>query len=521
MGWVLSGVLLAVIVLLLVWQLRGHRIATQEGLDTRRQAQDEASSIRADAQDALERARGRAREIMAESDRYRQDAEGSIAAQRSELREIRAEQERRESRLRAREDRLAIDAEDLLARQQRLDGQRARLQEVHDGLEREREQVTAELERVAGLTQEAARAEILAAAEHHTRLQATTLARTIEDEARRDATRIAQSVIATAIQRCAAEQTAESVVVSVHLPSDDLKGRIIGREGRNIRAFEQVTGVNLLIDDTPETVLLSSFDPVRRETARVTLEHLIADGRIHPGRIEEVQARSERTMAERILHNAEEALADVGITDLDPELMPYLGALAYRTSYGQNVLKHLVESAHLAGVIAAELGIDVVTCKRAAFLHDIGKSLTHEHEGPHAAVGADLLRRHGEDADIVHAVEAHHNEVEPTTVEAIVVQAADAISGSRPGARRESVQAYVQRMEDIESLARSHTGVERVYAMQAGRDVRIMVAPEEVDDPAAQALARDIAKQVESEMSYPGQIKITVIRESRATATAE
>lgn len=407
--------------------------------------------------------------------------------------------------------------------QQRLEltERRAEVDEQHAELGRDRERVAAEFQRIAGISHEAAHAEIMSQAEHQARLQATALARDIEEEARRGANRIAQSIIATAIQRCAAEQTTESVVTAVALPHDDMKGRIIGREGRNIRSFEQITGVNLLIDDTPETVLLSSFDPVRRETARVTLVDLVADGRIHPGRIEEVHARSVRTMDERIVRAAEEALAEVGITDLHPDLLPYLGALAYRTSYGQNVLRHQVESAHLAAVIAAELGVDVPSCRRAAFLHDIGKALTHEHEGPHALVGADLLRRHGEDPDVVHAVEAHHNEVEPTTVEAVIVQAADAISGSRPGARRESVQAYVQRMEGIEKLARSHPGVERVFAMQSGRDVRIMVAPEKVDDLGAQALARDVAREVETEMTYPGQVKITVIRESRATAVAE
>ena len=299
-----------------------------------------------------------------------------------------------------------------------------------------------------------------------------------------------------------------------------MKGRIIGREGRNIRAFEQITGVNLLIDDTPESVLLSSFDPVRREVARLTLVDLVTDGRIHPARIEEVYERSERQIHDRIVRAAEDALLEVGIADLHPDLIPTLGALAYRTSYGQNVLRHLVESAHLAGVMAAELGLDVATCKRAAFLHDIGKALTHEVEGPHAIIGAELLRRHGEHEDIVHAVEAHHNEVEPRTVEAVLTQAADAISGSRPGARRESLEAYVERMEKLERMATAHEGVQRAYAMQAGREVRVMVSPEAIDDAAAQALAREIAREVEAKLSYPGQIRITVVRESRATETA-
>jgi ribonucrease Y len=299
-----------------------------------------------------------------------------------------------------------------------------------------------------------------------------------------------------------------------------MKGQIIGREGRNIRAFEQVTGVNVMIDDTPEAVLLSCFDPVRRETARMTLTELVADGRIHPARIEEVHERSKSQIQAQCLRAAEDAMAEVGISDLHSALVPVLGTLRYRTSYGQNVLKHLVESANIAALMAAELGLDIAHCKRAAFLHDIGKALTHEVEGSHAIVGADLARRYGEHADVVHAIEAHHGEVEVRTVEAVLVQAADAISGSRPGARRESIEAYVQRLERLEEIAAARDGVDKVFAMQAGREIRVMVAPEVVDDIEAQVLARDIAKQIEEELTYPGQIKVTVVRESRATETA-
>jgi len=318
----------------------------------------------------------------------------------------------------------------------------------------------------------------------------------------------------------ASEQTSESVVSAVHLPGDDMKGRIIGREGRNIRAFEQVTGVNVMIDDTPESVLLSCFDPVRRETARLTLTELVRDGRIHPARIEEVHERSKGQIEQQCLRSAEDALADVGISDLHPALLPILGTLRYRTSYGQNVLKHLVESAHIAALMAGELGLDVAQCKRSAFLHDIGKALTHEVEGSHAIIGADLARKYGEHPDVVHAIEAHHNEVEVRTVEAVLTQAADAISGSRPGARRESIEAYVQRLESLEKIAAAREGVDKVFAMQAGREIRVMVAPDVVDDIEAQVLARDLAKQIEEELTYPGQIKVTVVRESRATETA-
>ena len=309
------------------------------------------------------------------------------------------------------------------------------------------------------------------------------------------------------IQRLAAEQTADSTVSVIHLPSDDMKGRIIGREGRNIRAFEQITGVNVVIDDTPESVVLSCFDPVRREVARLTLESLVADGRIHPTRIEEAHHRSEEEVETLCRQAGEEACLAMGITDLHPELVLTMGRLNYRTSYGQNVLKHLTESGHAAGLLAEELGVDRTVCVRAAFLHDIGKALTHEVEGSHAIVGADLARRYGESEDVVHAIEAHHNEVEPRTVEAVITQAADAISGSRPGARRESIEAYLERLHRLEEIAMSKPGVDRVFAMQAGRDVRVMVLPDQVDDLAAQLLARDIAKQFEEELdlSRPDQ----------------
>jgi ribonuclease Y len=299
-----------------------------------------------------------------------------------------------------------------------------------------------------------------------------------------------------------------------------VKGRIIGREGRNIRAFEAVTGVNLLVDDTPEAVLLSSFDPVRREVARTALEALVLDGRIHPSRIEEAVDRAQRDVDARCLRAAEDAMAEVGMTDVHPELVGLLGKLKFRTSYGQNVLRHLVESAQIAGLMAAELGLDQTLLRRAAFLHDVGKALTHEAQGSHALVGAEIARRHGEHPDVVHAIEAHHNEVEPRTVEAVLVQAADAISGSRPGARREPVEAYIKRLERLEAIAHSHEGVDRVFAMQAGRELRIMVLPDQVDDIQAQVLAREIAKQIQDELTYPGQIKVVVVRESRAIETA-
>jgi ribonuclease Y len=402
----------------------------------------------------------------------------------------------------------------------KLGRERARLEVAQADLDRRAAELVRaegsqrdELARIAGLDPDQARAELLTHLEREARLHSAQLVRDLEADARRNGEARAREIIVSSIQRLAAEQTTETVVTSVPLPSDEMKGRII-------RAFEQVTGVNLLIDDTPESALLSCFDPVRRETARLTLTELVQDGRIHPARIEEVHERSKRRIDEQCLRAAEDALIEMGITDLDPGLLPALGALRYRTSYGQNVLAHLVESGHIAALMAGELGLNVETCRRAAFLHDIGKALTHEVEGSHALVGAQLARRYGEHPDIVHAIEAHHNEVEPRTVEAVLTQAADAISGSRPGARRESLEIYVKRLERLEEIARAHAGVDKVFAMQAGREVRVMVQPEHVSDAESQVMARDIARQVEGELTYPGSIKVTVVRESRAVAVA-
>ncbi len=437
-----------------------------------------------------------------------------------DLQEQRQDIERREHRLTEREQRLHEEARHVDERAHRvaeeegaLEARRAELLDV----EEERRRI---LERVAGLTAEEARAQLVESIEADAKRAAAISARDIERSAQEEAEVRAKRTLATVIQRLASEQTSESVVSMVQLPSDDMKGRIIGREGRNIRSFEQVTGVNLIIDDTPGAVLLSCFDPVRREVARLALEELVADGRIHPSRIEEVHERCVVEVDRQCVRAGEDAAFEMGITDLHPQLVATLGRLKYRTSYGQNVLRHLVESGHIAGLLADELGLDRAACVRGAFLHDIGKALTHEVEGSHALVGADLARTYGEHEDVVHAIEAHHNEVEPRTVEAVVTQAADAISGGRPGARRESLEAYVERLHRLEEIALAKDGVEKVFAMQAGRDVRVMVAPDVVDDIAAQVLARDIAKQFEEELSYPGQIKVTVIRESRATETA-
>ncbi len=458
--------------------------------------------------------------LSVEVERRRQELDLRASEQRDDLRVEREALARRETLVGDRESRAQTDQVAVEERAARIDKLQADIQQRSDAVDASAETIRLELERVSGLTHESAVSELLGHAEHEARLRAAVVAKNIEDQARATADGAARTIIAGAIQRLASDQTAESVVTTVDLPGDDMKGRIIGREGRNIRTFEQVTGVNVMIDDTPGSVLLSCFDPVRREIARVALVELVADGRIHPQRIEEAYERSKATVEQRMDAAARDALAEVGISDLHPGLVPTIGALKYRTSHGQNVLAHLVECAHLAGLMAAELGLGVAVCKRAAFLHDIGKALTHEHEGSHAIVGADLARRHGEHPDVVHAIEAHHNEVEPRTVEAVLTQAADAISGSRPGARRESLEAYVQRLERLEAIASAHPGVERVFAMQAGRELRVMVSPTTVDDAATSAMARDIAKQVEDELTYPGQIRVTVVRESRAVEVA-
>lgn len=484
--------------------------AELEALSIRRAAESDAKASRRDA------------ELAASSTALeaRRSAEAEASTLKEDVRELRADLERREHRLAEREERL--DAE-----QRRVEQRDGELAELDAGVARKRAELddVAEerrliLERTAGLNAAEAKAQLVKEIENQGKREAAILLRDLEAQAREEGEQRARRIVTLAIQRIATEQTAESVVSVLHLPTDDMKGRIIGREGRNIRAFESVTGVNLIIDDTPEAVLLSCFDPVRREVGRLTLEKLVLDGRIHPNRIEEVYARSKVEIDQLCVRAGEEALLDVGIADMHPEVIALLGRLRYRTSYGQNVLKHLTESAHIAAMMAAELGLNVPLLKRCTVLHDLGKALTHEVEGSHAMVGAEIARKYGECEDVVHAIEAHHNEVEVRTVEAVLTQAADGISGGRPGARRESLESYVKRLARIEEIAAAKPGVEKVFAMQAGREVRVMVLPDQVDDIQAHVLARDIAKQIEEELTYPGQIRITVVRESRAMEIA-
>jgi ribonucrease Y len=499
-----------------------RRLAEAEAATTRRVAQSEADTIRgalqAEAENTRRQAELDASTVLLDT---RRQAEREASEITDGARALKLDVERREGRLVEREERLDTEARRLEQRDQELAEAERRLTARDAELDGRVAEHEHELERIAGLTAGDAKAELLRAVEAQSRRDAAIIVRDIEAEAKEQGEGRARRIVVDAIQRVASEQTAESVVSVLHLPSDEMKGRIIGREGRNIRAFESVTGVNLIIDDTPEAVLLSCFDPVRREIGRITLEKLVLDGRIHPHRIEEVHERSKEEV-EQLCHRAgEDALVEVGIADVHPELVVVLGRLRYRTSYGQNVLKHLIETAHIAGVMSAELGLVPDVIKRGAFLHDIGKALTHEVEGSHALVGAELARRYGESEEVVHAIEAHHNEVPPRTIAAVLTQAADACSGGRPGARRESLESYVKRLERIEQIASGKPGVDRVFAMQAGREVRVMVLPEQIDDLSAQLLAREVAKQIEDELTYPGQIRVTVVRESRATEIAK
>ncbi|MDO4805900.1 MAG: ribonuclease Y [Coriobacteriales bacterium] len=442
--------------------------------------------------------------------------------------ESEADEKRRKSELQRMENRILQREESLDKRNEALDKRESQISSMQSSVDRRRNEVEslyaaqeAELERISTLTREDAHKEIIEKVRAETIRDEAQILRESEQRIRAQADKTAREIVSTAIQRCAADQAGEITVTSVHIPSDDLKGRIIGREGRNIRTFEQVTGVTLVIDDTPETVILSSFNPVRRETARVALENLIADGRIHPARIEEMYRKAERLVNERIQEAGEQAAFDAGIHDLHPELIKTLGALRYRTSFGQNVLQHSAQVSMLCGIMASELGMDAGPAKRAGLLHDLGKAIDHEVEGPHAVLGADLARRYGERPLIVHAIEAHHADVEPYTVLDVLVQAADAISAARPGARRESAEAYIKRLEKLEEISNAHDGVERTYAMQAGRELHVMVEPSKISDAQATVLAHDIAKQIEDEMEYPGQVRVVVIRESRAVDIAK
>ena len=438
-----------------------------------------------------------------------------------EQKERRAEISRQENRLTQKEDTLSKKIDALDAQQKSLSTQQSELAKKQAEVQRSAEKITGELERVAGLTKEEAKQSLINMIEADAKRDAALIVKEIEANAKENGEKKAREIISSCIQRCAADQVSEATVTTIALPNDDMKGRLIGREGRNIRAIETATGVDLIIDDTPEVVILSGFDPVRRQIARIAIEKLIVDGRIHPARIEEIVNKVKKDMDITIKEAGEAASFDTGVFNLHPEIISMLGRLKFRTSYGQNVLKHSMEVSYIAGMMASELGCDVALAKRAGLLHDIGKAVDQEVEGTHIEIGAEVAKRYKESPEVVNAIMAHHGDVEPTTVEAVLVAAADAVSGARPGARRETIENYVKRLEKLEEIGNSFNGVQKTFAIQAGREIRVMVKPEVVSDADALVLAKDIAKKIEGELEYPGQIKVNVIRETRSVEFAK
>jgi len=438
-----------------------------------------------------------------------------------DIKRQRFEFHKRENRVMLREESVDKKTRYLEKREIEISQNEKKLEEIRKDLDEILKKEILRLEAIAELTRDEAKAILMKKMEEEAKFECSKEIRKIEAQTKEEADKIAKNIIAQAIQRCTIDHTSETMVSVVNLPSDEMKGRIIGREGRNIRMFENLTGINIIVDDTPEAVILSSFDPVRREIARVTLENLIMDGRIHPARIEEMYEKASKLVNNEIKIEGEQAIFDIGISEINSGIIKVLGRLKYRTSYGQNVLAHSKETAYVAGIIAAELGVNIKKARRAGLLHDIGKALSHDIEGSHAIIGAELAKRLHEDEEICHAIKAHHEEVETKTILDVIVQAADSISGSRPGARRETLEKYVKRLESLENIATEFKGIEKAFAIQAGREIRVMVKPEEVDDNMSVVLARDIAKKIESEMEYPGQIKVTVIRENRSIEYAK
>ena len=483
-----------------------------------RQQRTELHDIEATAKQRLSRTDNEAKERVLEA---KEEAVRIRTAAEAEARETRTQAQQTERRLHQKEENLERRIEELGRREQAIGERERGLQELRAELEEAKRRQMRELERVASMTRQEAQAILIGQVEQDLRNETARRVREAELAARDESERRARAIVTEAIQRVAADQTAETSVSVLPLPNEEIKGRIIGREGRNIRALQQATGIDLIIDDTPEAIVISGFDPVRREVARTALNKLIVDGRIHPARIEETVAKARQEVQQRIKEEGEAAVLELGLQGLHPEVVKHLGILRFRTSYGQQVLAHSKEVAYLAATLAAEIGANVTVAKTAGLLHDIGKAIDHEIEGSHAVIGADLVQRHGVAAPVVHAVRAHHYDEEPHTIEAHLLIAADAISAARPGARRETLDAYIKRLEKLEQIANSFEGVQQSYAIQAGREIRILVRPEQVDDSSAQLMARDIAKRIESELSFPGQIRVTVVRETRAIEYAK
>ena len=492
--------------------------ARKEAADIRQQAENVLETAREDAQnlklDAQREAREEAQRIKAENERVYRERNQELQRQENRNHQKEEALDKKESILLEKLDRIDVQQKQLIAQQNELNKR-------DEDLKKSEERIQQELERVAGMSREEAKQVIVDGMVADARRDAAAIIRQIEADAKENGEQKAREIVATAIQRCASDTVSETTVTTVALPNDEMKGRLIGREGRNIRAIENATGVELIIDDTPEVVILSGFDPVRRQIARITIEKLIGDGRIHPARIEEMVEKVKRDMEITIKDAGEQASFDTGVFGLHPELIKLLGRLKYRTSYGQNVLAHSVEVSYIAGIMASELGLDVALAKRAALLHDIGKAVDQEVEGTHMQIGADLAKKYKESKEVVNAIAAHHGDVEPMTVEAVIVAAADAVSGARPGARRESVENYVKRLEKLEAIANEFPGVQKSYAVQAGREIRIIVKPEQVNDETLVLLANDVARKIESELEYPGQIKVNVIRETRSVDFAK
>jgi ribonuclease Y len=508
-------IIIGLLAALIIGSALGYVLARFVLKSSAKNAVQNAAQIKSDAEKQADIIRREAKtEAKDVAYQLKQEVELEVAERRKEIKAL-------ENRLMQREENLDKRVESLDAREHQISSMAGQVEKKDRDLTAALEQAQKDLQHIAGMNESQAREVLLESVKSDVTREAAAIIRDSEQQARNEADKKSREILSLAIQRVAADHAAEHTVSSVAIPSDDVKGRIIGKEGRNIRTFEQITGINLIIDDTPETVTVSSFDPVRREIGRITLENLIADGRIHPARIEEMYNKATKLVEREVQEAGEAAAFDAGIMDLHPELIKTLGRLRYRTSFGQNVLKHSLEVAYLAGVMASELGLNPLPAKRAGLLHDLGKAIDHENEGSHAIIGADLARRFGEKPEIIHAIEAHHADVEPSTVLAVLIQASDAISAARPGARRESVESYIKRLEQLEGIANAHDGVEKTYAMQAGREIRVMVEPSKIDDDQAKVLAHDIAKQIENEMQYPGQVKVLVIRESRAEDVAK